>query len=167
MANDLLLADNRTGPGRAYIDRAAAPNGEWGTPPDLFRRCQAIWGEFTLDPACDCGQRDTRYDNRLPTRDCYCGRCGFDGLILPWTGYRVFLNPPYDKSLPVWTAKCASREALFTCALLPVRTGRPWWQQHVLTADAVMYLPGRLKFVGAPNSAPFDSCLVLWWQAPK
>mgnify|MGYP001576703515 CR=1 FL=1 len=151
---------------RGYIDRAAAPNGEWGTPPELFERCQQLWGEFTLDPACNCGKHGTP-TNRLPTLLYTCAACGFDGIKTLWTGRRVFLNPSYDKSLPLWAAKCASREALFTCALLPIRTGRPWWQRHVLTADAVVYLPGRLKFVGAENSAPFDSCLVLWWQAPK
>ena len=150
---------------RGYIDRAAAPNGEWGTPPELFRRCHAIWGEFTLDPASNCGQHGSPTNRLLGFY--YCLGCGQDGLILPWIGHRVFLNPPYDKTLPLWAAKCAAREALFTCALLPIRTGRPWWQRYVLTADAVVYLPGRLKFVGAPNSAPFDSCLVLWWQAPK
>lgn len=153
-------------PRRGYIDRASVPNGEWGTPPELFERCEDIWGEFTLDPAMNCGQHETYYDNRLLAFH-YCGMCGRDGLVLPWASERVFLNPPYDKTLPLWVARCAGRAALFTCALLPIRTGRPWWQKHVLTADAVVYLPGRLKFVGAENSAPFDSCLVLWWQAPK
>lgn len=152
---------------RAYIDRAAAPNVEWGTPPELYRRCVEIWGKFTLDPASDCGQHGTHYDNRLPTNAAYCLGCNDDGLSRSWHDYRVFLNPPYDKSLMGWVTRCATREALFTCALLPVRTGVPWWQKHVLTADAVIYLPGRLKFVGAENSAPFDSALVLWWQAPK
>ena len=151
---------------RAYIDRAAVPNGEWGTPPELFERCQRLWGEFTLDPATTCG-RHGRPTNRLPTYAFYCYGCDDDGLVQPWRDHRVFLNPPYDKNLPIWTARCALRVASFTCALLPVRTGRPWWQKHVLAADAVVYLPGRLKFVGAPNSAPFDSALVLWWQAPK
>ena len=151
---------------RGYIDRAAAPNVEWGTPPELFDRCSQLWGEFTLDPACDCGQHG-QSSNALPVRRAYCKKCGFDGLIQPWAGERVFLNPPYDKTLPTWVARCALRTALFTCALLPIRTGRPWWQRYVLIADAVVYLPGRLRFVDAPNSSPFDSALVLWWQAPK
>ena len=75
-------------------------------------------------------------------------------------------------------------------ALLPVRTDTAWWQgyinrgsglteqlglklirialvnrnikPHYATASGVGYLPGRLKFGGEKNSAPFPSAVVVW-----
>jgi hypothetical protein len=94
----------------------------------------------------------------------YCLGCGRDGLKLPWSHRRIFLNPPYDKSLKDWAEKASERQALVTCMLLPVRTGRPWWQQYVASADLLFFLPGRLTFEGASNNAPFDSALALYWK---
>lgn len=150
---------------RAYIDRAAVPNGEWGTPIEILMACTRAFGSFNLDPAANCGRHEL--PSNYVCTNYYCIGCDRDGLQLPWESRRVFLNPPYDKSLKLWVAKCAQREANLTCALLPVRTGRPWWREDTMLPDKVIYLPGRLTFVGAPNNAPFDSAIVLWWKPLK
>ena len=151
---------------RAYIDRAAAPPTEWETPHWLFDRLSATFGPFTLDPACQVGQWTATCVTMTQGGIIYTPK--EDGLVQPWRG-KVYVNPPYDKSLAQWVETAAHEAAavngpVLIAMLLPVRTGRPWWQKYVTKANAIMYLPGRLQFEGAENSAPFDSAVALWWR---
>ena len=91
-----------------------------------------------------------------------------DGLILEWTGLGlVFVNPPYGRELPAWINKCTiSAEAgVEIIALVPARTDTRWW--HGMTPDAICFRKGRIRFVGAPSSAPFPSAYVYWGQNPS
>jgi site-specific DNA-methyltransferase (adenine-specific) len=102
----------------------------------------------------------------------------------------------YISGQPDWIEK-AVREvecgnAGMVVALLPARTDTRWWQQYVMTsvkrisldnlscalrgafvdratmtAEQVRFLPGRLKFGGAKNSAPFPSAIVVWGAATQ
>jgi hypothetical protein len=45
--------------------------------------------------------------------------------------------------------------------LLPGRMGSRWWRQYVKLGE-IHELPGRLRFVDAPNSAPFPSVMVIF-----
>ena len=47
-------------------------------------------------------------------------------------------------------------------ALLPARTDTNWWHWNVTQAREIRFLKGRLKFVGAENSAPFPSVVVIF-----
>lgn len=119
------------------------------TPPALLSSLGAEFGPFTLDP-CPLAE--------VPQAD---------GLALDWSGHVVYCNPPYGRGIGAWLAK--GREAVRAVYLLPARTDTRWWHDHVWDAAAdaprpgvrVRFLPGRLKFGGAANSAPFPSVVVV------
>lgn len=139
---------------------------DWGTPVDLFERLHAKY-RFTYDPA-------SRHTNHLcGTYSTVDGTYGTgvlgepvqltdeDGLSASWQGHRIFLNPPYGREIGDWVRKAAeeSQGSALVVALLPVRTGTRWWREWVVPYADIEYLPGRLTFVGAVNSAPFDSAI--------
>jgi site-specific DNA-methyltransferase (adenine-specific) len=129
---------------------------EWSTPPDLFARLNARYGPFDLDP---CATPENATCPRYYTRD-------DNGLSQPWTG-NVFCNPPYGRATAAWLRKARqeveSGNATIVVLLLPSRTGTRWWQEHVLgTGAEVEFLPGRLRFGGSKDSAPFDSATVVF-----
>lgn len=142
----------------------SSTSGEWGTPRDLFDRLNAVY-RFDYDPAAT---HDNHLANRYSTLEgtFRASPLGFDvyrisdmnGLDYSWEGQHVFLNPPYGRGIESWMKKAAT-EPLLCVALLPVRTGSRWWQEWVMPYADIEFLPGRLKFVGAENSAPFDSAI--------
>lgn len=69
-----------------------------------------------------------------------------DGLVLSWSGRRVWLNPPYSILLPVIT-KCVleRNEAAIIVALVKVDTSTRWWQLLERHAH-IDFLPKRVKF---------------------
>ena len=74
------------------------------------------------------------------------------------------MNPPYGRGIGEWTRRCLDQYRENECeviALLPARTDTGWWQD-CWAADAICFIRGRLKFVGAESSAPFPSALVYW-----
>lgn len=123
---------------------------EWATPQDFFDRLNVVYS-FTLDP---CATAENAKCERFFDRQ-------INGLSLPWTGERVFMNPPYGRGIGRWIEKAATEFSL-TVALLPVRTDTAWWQTWVEPNPraTVEFIRGRLRFGGAESSAPFPSCLV-------
>ena len=114
-----------------------------------------------------------------------------DGLEgLPWRGKTAFCNPPYGLVLRKWVPRMVHMVAAgyigSVWALLPARTSTVWWQKYVINRVTVKqpeswiargvglyftepainidvrFLPGRLKFEGAPWAATFPSALVIW-----
>ena len=141
---------------------------DWGTPKDLFKRLNDKYC-FDLDPAAS-------HINHLTSEYCTVeGRflqryaadhrgiriSDEDGLTTSWQGRHVFLNPPYGRGIGAWVQKAAeeSQGSALVVALLPVRTGTRWWREWVVPYADIEYLPGRLRFEGSDNSAPFDSCI--------
>ena len=155
--------------GRPYMPKAQRT--DWRTPPALFDKLAAEFGPFDLDP---CGHPDS-YASQ------HCREFWTDGgLEKVWHG-RVFLNPPYGRGLAQWVEKCGRAVADLgvprVVALLPARTDTRWFQEHIMHQYAntiardtecsvwvalVRFLPGRLKFEGAKNAAPFPSVVVVW-----
>ena len=89
-----------------------------------------------------------------------------DGLAQEWTG-RVFMNPPYGLPLPEWMAKAyeaSQTTADVVVCLVPARTDTRWWHAVAVMGE-VRFLPGRLKFGGAENGAPFPSVVVVFRNA--
>lgn len=86
-----------------------------------------------------------------------------DGLLLDWTGRRVFCNPPYGPSIPRWISKGPSAQlAVF---LLPARTDTRWFHELCLPhAQEIRFLKGRLRFSEGAGSAPFPSMLAIFEQ---
>ena len=83
-----------------------------------------------------------------------------NGLEVPWTGRRVFCNPPYKRGeIAKWLAK--HKDAAVAVYLLPSRTGTRWWHEFSPQAE-VRYFRGRLRFGGVENTAPFDSVLLIF-----
>ena len=124
----------------------------WSTPPETFKRLDFIHS-FNLDPCATaenttCPKFFTEKDN---------------GLKQDWSGYRVFMNPPYGREIKHWMKKAyeeSLKGALVVC-LVPSRTDTQWWHDYAVKGR-IQYLKGRLKFGNATNSAPFPSAVVVF-----
>jgi phage N-6-adenine-methyltransferase len=104
-----------------------------------------------------------------------------DGLLFPWSGERVYCNPPYSEIRP-WVEKAWSeKDAALIVLLLPAnRTEQSWWQDLIEPRRdragsplSVEFLPNRLRFlkpgqvlVGANERPPFGCCLCIWNFTP-
>lgn len=130
-----------------------AVRGDWETPPEVFEPLHEEFG-FTLDV---CARPDnTKCANFISPDE--------NGLLMPWEGNTCWMNPPYGREIADWAAK-AHREAglgATVVGLLPARTDTKWFHQHVYGHAEIRFVEGRVRFVGADNSAPFPSMVVVW-----
>jgi hypothetical protein len=130
---------------------------DWGTPDWVVTAVEMVLTRIDLDP---CGN-PARYLPRVHKTICLPD----DGLMGPWVGLRVYANPPYGKPLDAWMDKFEGEAFLHgahVIALLPVVTSRKAWHRSAKEAAAICFLSGRVRFDGAPSSAAFSSCLMLW-----
>jgi site-specific DNA-methyltransferase (adenine-specific) len=120
---------------------------DWRTPADVYA---ALDAEFSFD-----------FDPCPPNPP-------YDGLAVPW-GCSNFVNPPYGRELPKWVAKAHLEAGLgrTVIMLIPSRTDTRWWHEHVMRAQEIRYITGRLRFQGATHNAPFPSCVVIWRGQPS
>lgn len=146
----------------------------WGTPQALYDRYHADYG-FTLDAAADAGNAKC---------EDYLGPGGLaeDALAVDWTGYRVWLNPPYSRAADflAHATRQSVEHGVGSVILVPSRTDTKWFHRYIWCATyqrtqphvkALHFLQGRVKFVsadpavlirkGASNSAPFPSLVVV------
>ncbi len=72
-----------------------------------------------------------------------------NGLGVPWAGI-VWCNPPYSNPLP-WARKMADHDN--GVMLLPVDTSTGWWHDHVVKAEALCFIRGRVRFVAADGKS--------------
>ena len=135
-------------------ESTAAQSIVWYTPPWIF---QALGLRFDLDP-CHPSERiawvpaDLVYS--LPT----------NGLVMPWSG-RVWCNPPYGGETISWLSKMSAHGN--GIALVFARTDCAWFHDHVTSADAVLFLRGRVRFVdgfgtSGGGGAGSGSMLIAW-----
>jgi phage N-6-adenine-methyltransferase len=129
---------------------------DWETPPEVMKAFHDVFGKFDLDP---CAIDSTR-------KAAVCFREGVNGLDEAWWG-KVFVNPPYGRKwTQAWIRKCheevAEGRADLVVALLASRTDTPGWHDHIMEATHVIFVRGRIRFVGAQHSAPFPSVIVVW-----
>jgi len=121
---------------RTVIDAAvpfAERNDRWLTPPTVV---EAL-GTFDLDP---CGA-----PGHVLARTTYLQEDGDDGLTDPWFG-RVWLNPPYGRTMRVWIERLAEHGT--GTALIPVAAGTKLWQEVVFReASAIHFYRHRIKFL--------------------
>lgn len=127
---------------------------DWETPKWLFDQLDAQY-HFELDV---CAQsHDTKCKRFFSPEQ--------DGLSHPWYG-ACWMNPPYGREIVKWVQKAyyaATYGGATVVCLLPARTDTNWWHEYVLGgASQITYLRGRLRFVGAKNSAPFPSAVVVF-----
>ena len=138
----------------------SSTNHTWRTPGWLLQNLYNVFGEFDLDP---CSPNKTKANASVRARIYYTE--ADDGLSLPWFG-TVFVNPPYGKSLRLWTSK-AQDEVLIGNAntvvgLIPSRTDTTWWHQDIASSATIFFLRGRLSFGDGNQAAPFPSALAIW-----
>jgi hypothetical protein len=137
---------------------------EWCTPENVLERVRAF-APIEFDP-CSNSQSivGARWTNAVISTN-----FNPDGLTLDWLAAAtgdglIYCNPPYSK-ISDWISKC-DEEALKGCeiiALVPARVDTRWFSKCWM-ATAICFWRGRLKFLGAPSSAPFPSALVYWGE---
>ena len=125
---------------------------EWATPQEVFDELDKEF-DFTLDPyATDENAKCNRYFTKEE-----------DGLKQDWGQERVFMNPPYGRTITRWMEKAyeASLMGATVVCLPPARTDTKWWHEYAMKGE-IHLIKGRLKFGGAKNSAPFPSAVVVF-----
>lgn len=142
-------------------------NKHWCTPANVLERVRLMCpdGQIDLDP-CSNPKSIVR-----ATTEWWGCDDEEDGLLVQWDRglgrpTYVFVNPPYGDDVAVWTQRCA-QQALKNCivfGLLPARTDTAWFHDAVPLCDALCLWKGRLKFLGAPSSAPFPSAVAMWGE---
>lgn len=137
---------------------------DWSTPDNVLalvrQLCRA--GLIAFDPCTDSSN---------PTGAVSYVSLPGDGLTWAWphcSDGLTYVNPPYGRALQSWIGKCcAEGEAGAEIVLLvPARPDTGWFDAAHESANAKCEWRGRLKFKGAPSSAPFPSALFYWGSQP-
>ena len=127
---------------------------DYETPQDLFDNLDSIY-HFTLDAAAS--PRNAKCDRFYTEED--------NGLVQKWEGI-VWVNPPYGRRVTgIWVDKAIHETVVsgaFICMLLPARTDTRWFHKILNSASAILFIKGRLRFVGEASAAPFPSMLVFF-----
>lgn len=130
---------------------------DWATPQWLVDQINERWGLRTLDVCATA--TNTKCASFISLEQ--------DAFTTPWTG-RAFMNPPYGRNIGSWIGLAAKRawagEVDDVICLIPSRTDTAYWYDYVMQAKEICLLRGRVRFVGAPSSAPFPSCLIVFQQ---
>lgn len=131
----------------------SSTNSEWYTPLALIERVVYMLGEIDLDPCSNEGKPN------IPARQHFT--YADNGLSHPWYG-RLYMNPPYGRAMAQWIVYlCTEYEegrVIEALCLVPARTDTQWFRRLKKYPRCCLW--GRLRFVGAENSAPFPSMVV-------
>ena len=129
----------------------------WATPQDFFDKLNNEF-QFNLDPCAD--EHNHKCEKYFTVND--------DGLSQNWGGHRVFCNPPYGRNICKWVEKAyreSYKDNTLVCLLIPARTDTKYFHCYIKNRAEIRFIPGRLKFGGAKNAAPFPSMVVIY-RAP-
>ena len=141
----------------AVATSSASP--EWPTPRWLVDQLAAEFGPFDTDPAANA---DNAKAPLFYTQD-------DDGLSQPWKG-RVWMNPPYGRTIGAWMAKArdeiARGSADRVVCLVPARVDTRWWRDSLAVASLVRIWPGRIAFADGTQPAPFPSAIIVFGKLP-
>lgn len=132
----------------------------WGTPDSVFTQLNEIFN-FSLDTAAspECHKAKIYFTK------------GENGLTQSWQvnpGESVWCNPPYApaQSLMKWCEKANSESVLgnTVALLLPAKCETKYFQYALRTASHVLFLKGRLRFLGpsTAGNASFGSALLIY-----
>ena len=144
---------------------------EWETPQDVFDRLHAEF-DFQVDAAATAA--NTKCPSWYGPGGSYGWECGIDAMtmesaVAPLGDAWAWCNPPYSRGLQARFIEAAAmrREVVM---LLPARTDTKAFHSHIYDASKwqprpgveIRFLPGRLKFGGSTNAAPFPSMVVVF-----
>lgn len=127
---------------------------EWETPDYVFAPLDK---EFAFQVDVCATSDNTKCENFFDK--------SIDGLKEERSPLRCWMNPPYGKSISRWMRKAcdeSERGALVVC-LIPSRTDTRWWHDWVMKASEIRFISGRLNFGNQKQSAPFPSCIVIYY----
>jgi phage N-6-adenine-methyltransferase len=124
----------------------------WETPDDFFKKYDDVY-HFDCD-VCALSTNTKVKDNYYTPE--------VDGLKQDWKGV-CWMNPPYGREIGEWVKKAyeSSLKGTTVVCLLPSRTDTKWWHAYVMKGEYT-FLPGRLKFSGHANAAPFPNVIVVF-----
>ena len=130
------------------------------TPPELVARIHLALGGIELDP-CTNPANPCRAEKFYTPVD--------DGILQPWHAQRIFVNPPYGRTIAHWVRKALDAQAggAQVLLLVPSRTDARWFQEALRSAHQVLFICGRLKFMSsidgiADVDAPFPSVFLAY-----
>jgi len=109
---------------------------EWYTPPWVFEKLGILFDMDGASPGKDIVPWITAGTH-----------ISHNSLSIEWFG-SVWLNPPYGgrNGIIPWLAKMATHGN--GIALVPNRTGADWWQDFAAIADGMLFVRGKIKFIG-------------------
>jgi DNA N-6-adenine-methyltransferase (Dam) len=86
-----------------------------------------------------------------------------DSLTAEWQGF-LWMNAPFGprNGLVPWLRKFRNHGN--GVCLVPDRTSAPWWQQYAPTADLVLFVSPKIRFIGAdgrPGVSPAQGTCLL------
>lgn len=131
---------------------------DWETPQSFFNELNKEFN-FTLDV---CALPHNTKCSKYFTPE-------INGLNENWNNEVCWMNPPYGREISKWVKKAyeeSLRGATVVC-LLPARTDTKWFHDFIYHKAKIRFIKGRLKFVGALNSAPFPSMVVIFKRQVK
>jgi len=117
----------------------------WRTPRSMFEELDGEY-HFDFDGAAD--------DSNALTADYQ------STFFQPWTGRRVFCNPPWSNIGPF--VELAATAAL-AVLLVPARTNCGWFHRALELGAKPRYFKGKPRFQGAKWNSPVD-CLLLVFE---
>ena len=131
----------------------SSASGEWPTPQAFFDKLNRRY-HFSLDP---CATPENAKCPLYFTKE-------QDGLLQDWGTHRVFVNPPYGRTMRAWARKCfeASQGGALVVLLVPARTDTRWYHDWSEGKADITFIRGRLRFGNADTSARFPSMLAVY-----
>jgi phage N-6-adenine-methyltransferase len=161
----VTVAAHRFDNERRYID-GDHPSQTWFTPEYVLVPVRVdLGGSIGLDP---CTTEDNPVGAEMfwtPTLDGLQMTWGSDPDWMP----SVFVNPPYGRAREPWVRRCieAGERGQKVILLIPAATDTRIWQEAAASADAMVFVKGRVKFgVLRPNrrqvAASHPSTLFGW-----
>lgn len=88
---------------------------------------------------------------------------------MPWDAPTIWVNPPYSRARERWVDRCieAAQDGAAVILLMPSAIDTRVWLKAVASADAVVFIRGRVKFGipranGRQEAASHPSCLIGW-----
>ena len=132
-------------------------NVEVGTPPELLEGMQKWFGRFNLDTCCNPPLT-------TPVAPVWYTPTS-DGLKSRWFG-RSWCNPPFGSEETWVTKACFETQGTGSTTkvamIFPVKSSMKWWRLVIKFASNILFVEGRMKFVGMKWQAPFPVVLVLF-----